>query len=140
MTAGAYRKKTIAAVDGPVHDFGPVAAGACEDFYCLGYGLTYPIALEGALKLSREVTYAHCGITSTEFKHGPFRRWTRGSPSFSWADRRTVGLLVSGIQRGVPAAVPRPSVIAQESSEAEGPTPITAPSSPPRPTPSRRPS
>jgi hypothetical protein len=36
-----------------------------DDLYCLGYGLTYPIALEG------EVTYAHCeGMLSTEFKHG----------------------------------------------------------------------
>jgi len=39
--------------------------------YYLGYGLTHPIALEGALKL-KEITYAHCeGISSSEFKHGP---------------------------------------------------------------------
>jgi glucosamine--fructose-6-phosphate aminotransferase (isomerizing) len=39
--------------------------------YHLGYGLTHPIALEGALKL-KEITYAHCeGIFSSEFKHGP---------------------------------------------------------------------
>jgi glucosamine 6-phosphate synthetase-like amidotransferase/phosphosugar isomerase protein len=37
----------------------------------LGYGLTHPIALEGALRL-KEITYAHCeGIFSSEFKHGP---------------------------------------------------------------------
>jgi len=42
-----------------------------NDLYCLGYGATYPIALEGALKL-KEITYAHCeGMLSTEFKHGP---------------------------------------------------------------------
>ncbi|MEA3350835.1 MAG: isomerizing glutamine--fructose-6-phosphate transaminase, partial [Chloroflexota bacterium] len=42
-----------------------------DDLYCLGYGLTYPIALEAALKL-KEITYAHCeGMLSTEFKHGP---------------------------------------------------------------------
>jgi len=41
--------------------------------YHLGYGLTHPIALEGALKL-KEITYAHCeGIFSSEFKHGPLR-------------------------------------------------------------------
>jgi glucosamine 6-phosphate synthetase-like amidotransferase/phosphosugar isomerase protein len=35
--------------------------------YHLGYGLTHPIALEGALKL-KEITYAHCeGIFSSEF-------------------------------------------------------------------------
>ena len=38
-----------------------------NDMYCLGYGATYPIALEGALKL-KEITYAHCeGMLSTEF-------------------------------------------------------------------------
>jgi glucosamine 6-phosphate synthetase-like amidotransferase/phosphosugar isomerase protein len=42
----------------------------CVPHY-LGYGLTHPIALEGALKL-KEITYAHCeGIFSSEFKHGP---------------------------------------------------------------------
>ncbi len=30
-----------------------------NDLYCLGYGATYPMALEGALKL-KEITYAHC--------------------------------------------------------------------------------
>ncbi len=38
-----------------------------QDLYSLGYGLTYPIALEGALKF-KEITYAHCeGMLSTEF-------------------------------------------------------------------------
>jgi glucosamine--fructose-6-phosphate aminotransferase (isomerizing) len=41
--------------------------------YHLGYGISHPIALEGALKL-KEITYAHCeGIFSSEFKHGPLR-------------------------------------------------------------------
>src|SRR4030066_2178014 len=41
------------------------------DMYFLGYGSTYPIALEGALKL-KEVTDIHSeGLLSTEFKHGP---------------------------------------------------------------------
>ncbi len=44
---------------------------AMNDMYYLGYGVTYPIALEGALKL-KEITYMHCeGIFSSEFKHGP---------------------------------------------------------------------
>ncbi len=48
--------------------------------YHLGYGLTYPIALEGALKL-KEVTYAHCeGIFSSEFKHGPLSAVHDGYP------------------------------------------------------------
>ncbi|MGB9823894.1 MAG: glutamine--fructose-6-phosphate transaminase (isomerizing) [Candidatus Hydrothermia bacterium] len=42
-----------------------------HDFYVLGYGITYPIALEGALKI-KEVVYVHAeGMYSAEFKHGP---------------------------------------------------------------------
>ena len=48
--------------------------------YHLGYGLTHPIALEGALKL-KEITYAHCeGIFSSEFKHGPLSAVHDGYP------------------------------------------------------------
>jgi glucosamine--fructose-6-phosphate aminotransferase (isomerizing) len=51
-----------------------------EDMYYLGYGLTHPIALEGALKL-KEITYAHCeGIFSSEFKHGPLSAVRDGYP------------------------------------------------------------
>jgi len=42
-----------------------------KDLYYLGYGITHPIAKEGALKL-KEISYMHCeGIFSSEFKHGP---------------------------------------------------------------------
>ncbi len=42
-----------------------------NEFYILGYGLTYPAALEGALKV-KEVVYVHAeGMYSGEFKHGP---------------------------------------------------------------------
>jgi glucosamine--fructose-6-phosphate aminotransferase (isomerizing) len=51
-----------------------------DDMYYLGYGLTQPIALEGALKL-KEITYAHCeGIFSSEFKHGPLSAVHDGYP------------------------------------------------------------
>ena len=51
-----------------------------QDMYYLGYGLTHPIALEGALKL-KEITYAHCeGIFSSEFKHGPLSAVRDGYP------------------------------------------------------------
>jgi glucosamine--fructose-6-phosphate aminotransferase (isomerizing) len=50
------------------------------DMYYLGYGLTHPIALEGALKL-KEITYAHCeGQFSSEFKHGPLSAVHDGYP------------------------------------------------------------
>jgi glucosamine--fructose-6-phosphate aminotransferase (isomerizing) len=51
-----------------------------DDMYYLGYGLTHPIALEGALKL-KEITYAHCeGSFSSEFKHGPLSAVHDGYP------------------------------------------------------------
>jgi glucosamine--fructose-6-phosphate aminotransferase (isomerizing) len=68
-----------------------------DDLYCLGYGLTYPIALEGALKL-KEVTYAHCeGMLSTEFKHGPLSAVYDGYPVVFVVGPEDVPLLVSGI-------------------------------------------
>ncbi len=70
---------------------------AANDLYCLGYGLTYPIALEGALKL-KEITYAHCeGMLSTEFKHGPLSAVYDGYPVLFVAGPEDVPLLVSGI-------------------------------------------
>jgi len=70
---------------------------AANDLYCLGYGLTYPIALEGALKL-KEITYAHCeGMLSTEFKHGPLSAVYDGYPVIFVAGPEDVPLLVSGI-------------------------------------------
>ncbi|MBC8331232.1 MAG: glutamine--fructose-6-phosphate transaminase (isomerizing) [Anaerolineae bacterium] len=68
-----------------------------DDLYCLGYGLTYPIALEGALKL-KEITYAHCeGMLSTEFKHGPLSAVTEGYPVIFVAGPDDTSLIVSGI-------------------------------------------
>ena len=68
-----------------------------DDMYCLGYGATYPIALEGALKL-KEITYAHCeGMLSTEFKHGPLSAVSRGFPIIFVAGPNDVPLIISGI-------------------------------------------
>jgi glucosamine--fructose-6-phosphate aminotransferase (isomerizing) len=68
-----------------------------DDLYCLGYGLTYPIALEGALKL-KEITYAHCeGMLSTEFKHGPLSAVDEGYPVLFVSTKEDVDLIVSGI-------------------------------------------
>jgi len=68
-----------------------------NDIYCLGYGATYPIALEGALKL-KEITYAHCeGMLSTEFKHGPLSAVDDGFPIIFLAGPDDIPLIVSGI-------------------------------------------
>jgi glucosamine--fructose-6-phosphate aminotransferase (isomerizing) len=69
----------------------------CKSMYCLGYGSTYPIALEGALKL-KEVTDIHCeGLLSTEFKHGPLAAVREGYPIIFVASCEDVSLIVSGI-------------------------------------------
>jgi glucosamine--fructose-6-phosphate aminotransferase (isomerizing) len=68
-----------------------------DSLYCLGYGLSYPMALEGALKI-KEITYAHCeGMLSTEFKHGPLAAVTDGYPVIFTVDPENVPLIVSGI-------------------------------------------
>jgi glucosamine--fructose-6-phosphate aminotransferase (isomerizing) len=70
---------------------------AWNDMYALGYGGTYPIALEGALKL-KEITYAHCeGMLSTEFKHGPLSAVSDGYPVIFVTGPQDVPLIVSGI-------------------------------------------
>ena len=68
-----------------------------DDLYSLGYGLTYPVALEGALKF-KEITYAHCeGILSTEFKHGPLSAVYEGYPVIFTAGPDDIPLIISGI-------------------------------------------
>jgi glucosamine--fructose-6-phosphate aminotransferase (isomerizing) len=89
-------EETLAAVEPQVAALDPILEGR-NDLYCLGYGLTYPIAMEGALKL-KEVTYAHCeGMLSTEFKHGPLSAVDDGYPVLFIAGPDDVPLLVSGI-------------------------------------------
>jgi glucosamine--fructose-6-phosphate aminotransferase (isomerizing) len=68
-----------------------------DDLYILGYGLTYPAALEGALKF-KEITYAHCeGMLSTEFKHGPLSAVYDGFPIIFTAGSEDIPLILSGI-------------------------------------------
>jgi glucosamine--fructose-6-phosphate aminotransferase (isomerizing) len=70
---------------------------AWNDQYCLGYGLTYPIALEGALKM-KEITYAHCeGMLSTEFKHGPLSAIVDDFPVIFNCVPEDVPTIISGI-------------------------------------------
>jgi glucosamine--fructose-6-phosphate aminotransferase (isomerizing) len=89
-------EETLAAVEPQVAALQPALADR-DDLYCLGYGLTYPIALEGALKL-KEITYAHCeGMLSTEFKHGPLSAVEEDYPVLFVVGPEDVPLLVSGI-------------------------------------------
>ncbi len=84
-----------------------------NDMYCLGYGATYPIALEGALKM-KEITYAHCeGTLSTEFKHGPLSAVSKGFPILFVAGPNDVPLIISGINE-VKVRGARTIVVAEE--------------------------
>ena len=58
---------------------GQLAEGK-TDFYFLGRGVSYPIALEGALKL-KEISYLHAeGFAAGELKHGPLALVEDGTP------------------------------------------------------------
>jgi glucosamine--fructose-6-phosphate aminotransferase (isomerizing) len=96
LTIPELIQRTLSATE---HDISKIARDLAdkEDLYCLGYGLTYPVALEGALKL-KEITYAHCeGMLSTEFKHGPLSAVRDGYPVLFIAGPDNTSLLVSGI-------------------------------------------
>jgi glucosamine--fructose-6-phosphate aminotransferase (isomerizing) len=89
-------EETITMVDPQVKPLVP-GINKWDDLYCLGYGSTYSMALEGALKL-KEITYAHCeGMLSTEFKHGPLSAVTKDFPVIFVAGPEDVPLIVSGI-------------------------------------------
>ena len=88
--------QTIEMVDPILSAIAP-SVSAWNDLYCVGYGYTYPVAMEGALKL-KEITYAHCeGMLSTEFKHGPLSAVQDGYPVIFVAGPADVPLLISGI-------------------------------------------
>ena len=56
-----------------------------EDFLFLGRGLTFPVAMEGALKL-KEVSYIHAeGYAAGEMKHGPIALIDERMPTIALA-------------------------------------------------------
>ena len=51
-----------------------------KHIYVLGRGISYPVALEAALKI-KEVSYIHAeGLASGELKHGPIALIDKGTP------------------------------------------------------------
>ena len=53
-----------------------------NDFFILGRGISYPVALEAALKL-KEVAYVHAeGLCASEMKHGPLALISENTPVF----------------------------------------------------------
>lgn len=92
----AMIEQTLHSLESQIKDILPALA-SWNSFYTLGYGTTYPIALEGALKI-KEITYVHCeGMLSTEFKHGPLSAVKDGLPVIYIAGPEDTHLIVSGI-------------------------------------------
>ncbi len=53
-----------------------------NNFFFLGRGINYPVALEGALKL-KEISYIHAeGFSAGDMKHGPIALVTESTPVF----------------------------------------------------------
>lgn len=68
-----------------------------REFYILGYGLTYPAALEASLKI-KEVVYVHSeGMYSGEFKHGPLSIVEKDYPVFFIANTEDKFFILSHI-------------------------------------------
>ncbi|MDL2336021.1 MAG: glutamine--fructose-6-phosphate transaminase (isomerizing) [Chloroflexota bacterium] len=70
-------------------------------FMFVGRGVTYPVALEGALKL-KEVSYVHAeGYAAGELKHGPISLLDAEVPLVAIATRSSVqGKLISNVMEG----------------------------------------
>ncbi|HIH44918.1 MAG TPA: SIS domain-containing protein, partial [Candidatus Methanoperedenaceae archaeon] len=58
-----------------------------SDYFFIGRGVNFPMALEGALKL-KEISYIHAeGYAAGELKHGPLALITKGVPVVAIATR-----------------------------------------------------
>lgn len=68
-----------------------------EHIYVIGRGLSYPTALEAALKI-KEISYIHAeGLAAGELKHGPLALVTRGTPCIAFLpDDETYGANLAG--------------------------------------------
>jgi glucosamine--fructose-6-phosphate aminotransferase (isomerizing) len=89
--------KTIEQDEEPCQALADTIISKTRDLYCLGYGLNYGAALEGALKI-KEVYYRHCeGMYSSEFKHGPLSIVEDGYPILFPASPLESGMVISHI-------------------------------------------
>lgn len=68
-----------------------------EHIYVIGRGLSYPTALETALKI-KEISYIHAeGLAAGELKHGPLALITKGTPCIAFLpDDETYGANLAG--------------------------------------------
>jgi glucosamine--fructose-6-phosphate aminotransferase (isomerizing) len=68
-----------------------------DHIYVIGRGLSYPAALESAMKI-KEISYIHAeGLAAGELKHGPLALVTRGTPCIAFLpDDETYGANLAG--------------------------------------------
>jgi glucosamine--fructose-6-phosphate aminotransferase (isomerizing) len=68
-----------------------------KNIYVIGRGLSYPTALESALKI-KEISYIHAeGIAAGELKHGPLALIEKGTPCIAFLpDDETYGANLAG--------------------------------------------
>lgn len=68
-----------------------------EHLYIIGRGLSYPIALEAALKI-KEISYIHAeGLAAGELKHGTIALIEKGTPCLVFSPNdETYGAVISG--------------------------------------------
>jgi glucosamine--fructose-6-phosphate aminotransferase (isomerizing) len=85
-------------VAGYIEDFSSIFTYA-KNFIYLGRGYSYPVALEGALKL-KEISYIHAeGYPAAEMKHGPIALIDREMPTVVIAPKKGMyDKVVSNIQ------------------------------------------
>ena len=86
----------------------------------MGYGLSQPIALEGALKI-KETTYSHAeGMLSSEFKHGPLTAIKKNFPVIFISTPKDEKTMINHInevicRQGTAIAIAEPSKLLEKS-------------------------
>lgn len=85
-----------------------------SDYFFIGRGVNFPMALEGALKL-KEISYIHAeGYAAGELKHGPLALITKGVPVVAIATRDSAYAKVLGNIKEVKAREASVIAIASE--------------------------
>ncbi len=103
LNLSTYAKKTLK-IDQKILDIGKIFSEAKGSMF-LGRGFSFPIALEGALKL-KELAYVHAeGYPAGEMKHGPLALIEEGMPVVVLAPRdehykKTISNMQEVIARG----------------------------------------
>ena len=73
-------RKTLHSVDNEIQQLSKLYEKA-KNFLYLGRGISFPVALEGALKL-KEISYIHAeGYPAAEMKHGPIALIDKNMPT-----------------------------------------------------------